>query len=225
MEIGTGMFLRKFAAVALPAVVAVALGAGTVHADTGAPTVRYETHLTGNTVETTLDGGFFRVDADGRTVDVTDTGGRTLVTLPLSFRQDGLEYPMPHQVRGDARVLDLTVVKDAAAARPVPVTPVASLRENQNAMNAFATQFGLATAIGSFVGTAAGAVIGGVIGAAAALPTGPGIIAGFITGATVGAIIGTIVVGGPALIIAGVDLVSTLAAPAGTTKWNDTITN
>ncbi len=219
------MFLRKFAAVALPAVVAVALGAGTVHADTGAPTVRYETHLTGNTVETTLDGGFFRVDADGRTVDVTDTGGRTLVTLPLSFRQDGLEYPMPHQVRGDARVLDLTVVKDAAAARPVPVTPVASLRENQNAMNAFATQFGLATAIGSFVGTAAGAVIGGVIGAAAALPTGPGIIAGFITGATVGAIIGTIVVGGPALIIAGVDLVSTLAAPAGTTKWNDTITN
>ncbi|WP_223273488.1 ammonium transporter [Nocardia cerradoensis] len=222
MEIGTGMFLRKFAAVALPAVVAVALGAGTVHADTGAPTVRYETHLTGNTVETTLDGGFFRVDAEGRTVDVTDADGRTLVTLPLSFRQDGLEYPMPHQVRNDSRVLDLTVVKDAAAARPAPVTPVASPRENQNAMNAFATQFGLATAIGSFVGTAAGAVIGGVLGAAVAAPTGPGIIAGFITGATVGAIIGTIVVGGPALIIAGVDLVSTLAAPAGTTKWNDT---
>ncbi|MBF4995580.1 ammonium transporter [Nocardia sp. BSTN01] len=214
------MFLRKFAAVALPAVVAVALGAGTVHADTGAPTVRYETHLTGNTVETTLDGGFFRVDADRGTVDVTDAGGATLVTLPLSFRQDGLEYPMAHQVRNDARVLDLTVVKDAAAARPAPVMPVASLLENQSAMNAFATQFGIATAIGSFIGTAIGALVGltGIV-------AGPGVIASVIAGAAVGGIIGTIVVGGPALIIAGVDLISTLAAPAGTTKWSGTATN
>ncbi|MCC3315983.1 ammonium transporter [Nocardia africana] len=222
MEIGTGMFLRKFAALALPAVVAVALGAGTVHADTGAPTVRYETHLTGNTVETTLDGGFFRVDADGRTVDVTDADGRALVTLPLSFRQDGVEYPMPHQVRDDARVLDLTVVKDAAAARPAPVTPVASPLENQSAMNAFATQFGLGTAIGSFIGTAIGGVIGLVVGAAAG---GVGAIPGFITGATAGAIIGSLVVGGPTLIVAAIDLISTLSAPAGTTKWYTATTN
>ncbi|NKY52355.1 ammonium transporter [Nocardia vermiculata] len=220
------MILRKFAAAVLPAVVAVVLGAGTVHADTGAPEqVRYETKLVGNTVETTLDGGFFRISDDGKTVAVTAEDGRALVTLPLSFRQDGLEYPMPHQIRNDARVLDLTVVKDAAAAHPAPVAPVkpvASNYENQSAMNAFATQFGLATAIGGFVGTAIGAVIGLVVGAAAG---GVGAIPGFITGASVGAIIGTIVAGGPTLVVAGIDLINTLSAPAGTTKWYETTTN
>ncbi|WP_227984463.1 ammonium transporter [Nocardia spumae] len=212
------MILRKFAAVVLPAVVAVALGAGTAHADSSAPQVRYESKLVGNTVETTLDGGFFRVGADGRTVDVTDATGHPLITLPLSIRQDGLEYPLPHQVRNDARVLDLTVVKDAAAARPVRAAPVASMRENQDAMNAFATQFGIATAIGGFIGTAIGAGIGLVVGAAAG---GIGAIPGFITGASVGAIIGTVVVGGPTLVIAAIDLVNTLAAAPGTTKWNE----
>lgn len=219
------MILRKFAAVALPAVVAVALGAGTVHADTGVADtstqeVRYRTELVGNTVRTTLDNGFFRIGADGTTVDVADATGHSLITLPLSFRQDGLEYPLPHQVRDDARVLDLTVVKDAAAAHPVPVTPVASVWENQSAMNAFATQFGIATAVGSFIGTALGALVGltGIV-------AGPGVIASVIAGAAVGAIIGTIVVGGPALVVAGIDLVNTLAAPPGTTKWNGVSTN
>ncbi|NKY84070.1 ammonium transporter [Nocardia veterana] len=221
------MILRKFAAVALPAVVAVALGAGTVHADTGvadtsAQEVRYRTELVGNTVRTTLDNGFFRIGADGTTVDVADATGHSLITLPLSFRQDGLEYPLPHQVRDDARVLDLTVVKDVAAAHPVPVTPVASVWENQNAMNAFATQFGIGTAIGSFIGSAIGGVIGLVVGAAAG---GIGAIPGFITGATAGAIIGSLVVGGPTLVVAAIDLISTLSAPPGTTKWNAVSTN
>ncbi|MEV5649292.1 DUF6861 domain-containing protein [Nocardia sp. NPDC052254] len=217
MKIGTGMILRKFAAVVLPAVVAVALGAGTVHADSGTPSVHYRTELIGNTVETTLDGGFFRIGTDGRTVDITDTAGHALVTLPLSFRQDGLEYPLPHQIRDDARVLDLTAVKDSARAHPVQLTPVASLVENQSAMNAFATQFGIATAIGGFVGTAIGAAIGLVVGA---LAGGIGAIPGFITGASVGAIIGTVVVGGPTLVIAAMDLVDTLNAAPGTSKWS-----
>lgn len=217
MKIGTGMILRKFAAVVLPAVVAVALGAGTVHADTAAPSVRYETKLAGNTVETTLDGGTFRFGADNRTVDITDATGHALLTLPLALRQDGLEYPMPHQLRDNARVLELTVVKDAAKARPVPVTPVASPLENQSAMNAFATQFGLATAIGGFIGTALGAGIGFVVGA---LALGVGAIPGFVTGATVGAIIGTVIAGGPTLVVAGMDLMNTLQAAPGTTKWS-----
>lgn len=218
------MILRKFAAVLVPAVVAVALGAGTVHADPGAPpSVRYETTLVGDTVRTTLDGGTFDVAADGRTVDVNDADGHTLITLPLSFRQDGMQYPMPHQVRNDAHVLDMTVVKDAAAATPVPVTPVASLRENQLAMDAFATQFGIATAIGGFIGTAIGGAIGFVIGLVGGV--GIGAIPGFITGATVGAIVGTLVVGGPTLAVAGIDLINTLNAAPGTTKWSVVGTN
>ncbi|MGY2062788.1 ammonium transporter, partial [Nocardia gipuzkoensis] len=88
------MNLHKLTAAVAPAVVAVTLGAGTVHADAGAPEVRYEAKLVGNVVETTLDGGYFQVASDQQTVAIKDTTGNTLVTLPLSFRQDGLEYPL-----------------------------------------------------------------------------------------------------------------------------------
>ncbi|RDI43716.1 hypothetical protein [Nocardia mexicana] len=211
------MILRKFTAAAIPVIMGVAVGAGATHAAPATPEVRYETTLAGNTVHTTLHDGFFQVSGDQRTVDIRSAAGETLVTLPLSFRQDGLEYPMPHQVREDGRVLELTAVKDVAAARPVQVTPVASLEENQRAMEAFGSQFGLATAIGGFIGTALGALVGltGIV-------AGPTVVASVIAGAAIGGIIGTLVVGGPALIIAGVDLASTLSAPPGTTKWMDT---
>jgi hypothetical protein len=210
------MNLCKLTAAAVPIAVAVGLGAGTVHADPGTPQVHYETTLAGSTVETTLDGGYFRLAADDRTVDVADAAGDTLVTLPLSFRQDGLEYPLPHRVSADARVLDLTAVKDADAARPAPAAPVASTMENQRALEAFGTQFGIATAIGGFIGTAIGAAAGliGIVG-------GPTVLASVITGATVGGIIGTLIVGGPTLVIAGIDLLSTLLAAPDTTKWAD----
>ncbi|QIS17572.1 ammonium transporter [Nocardia terpenica] len=214
------MFARKLTAASVPLVVGIALGAGTVHADPAAPQARYQARLVGNTIETTLEGGSFRVAGDDRTVDITDATGTTLVTLPLSFRQDGLEYPLPHRITDSARVLDLTVVKDTAAAYPAPATPVASPLENQRAMDAFASQFGIATAIGGFLGTALGALVGltGIV-------AGPGVIASVIAGAAVGGIIGTLVVGGPALIIAGVDLINTLTAPPGTTRWMDNTGN
>ncbi|MBF6171610.1 ammonium transporter [Nocardia blacklockiae] len=212
------MELRKFTAAALPVIVGVAVGAGTAHANPAAPEVRYETALVGNTVRTTLQGGFFEVSADERTVDVKSAVGDTLVTLPLSVRQDGLEYPLPHRVGDAGQVLELTAVKDVAAARPAPVTPVASPAENQWAMEAFGSQFGIATAIGGFIGTAIGAAIGLVVGLASPIFE-PATI---ITGAAIGGIIGTLVAGGPALVIAGIDLMNTLSAPPGTTKWMDT---
>ncbi|WP_024800672.1 hypothetical protein [Nocardia sp. BMG51109] len=222
------MNLRKFTAAALPVVASVALGAGTVHAAPGATAVldeavrdeavRYEATLVGDTVRTTLHGGFFEISGDERTVAVRSDDGATLVTLPLAFRQDGLEYPMPHQVRAEGRVLDLTAVEDVASARPVPATPVASPEENQRAMEAFSAQFGIATAIGGFIGTAIGAAIGFVVG----LPTGVLDPAAIIIGAGIGGVVGTLVAGGPTLAVAGIDLMSTLAAPPGTTKWMDT---
>ncbi|MCM6773073.1 ammonium transporter [Nocardia sp. CDC159] len=211
------MNLHKLTAAVVPAVVAVAIGASTAHADAGASEVRYEARLVGNVVETTLDGGFFQVAGDQQSVAVKDIAGNTLVTLPLSFRMDGLEYPLPYQVRDAGRVLDLTAVKNVAAARPAAVVPVASLEENQRAMETFATQFGIATAIGGFIGTAIGAVIGGLVAA----PSGVGIPAGIVVGAAIGGIIGTVVAGGPTLLIAGIDLINTLIAPPGTTKWMD----
>jgi hypothetical protein len=210
------MILRKITAVAVPIVAAVAVGAGTSYAEPASaptPDIGYEAKLVGDKVVTTLTNGVFEVA--GTSVAVKDTAGNTVVTLPLSMRQDGLEFPLPHQVLDAGRVLELTPVKDYAQARPT-VTPVASPRENMRAQDNFLSQFGIATAIGAFVGTIIGALVGlaGIIG-------GPTVIASVIAGAGIGGVIGTIVVGGPTLVIAGIDLIGTLVAPPGTSKWND----
>ncbi|MBF6165474.1 ammonium transporter [Streptomyces gardneri] len=211
------MILRKVTAAVAPLIAALTVGAGVTHAQPAAapvPDIGYEAQLVGNKIVTTLTAGTFEARAGA--VDIKDTAGNVAVTLPLAFRQDGLEYPMPHVVRDAGRVLELTVVKDAAQARPA-ATPVASPFENQRAQDAFLSQFGIATAVGGFIGTVIGAIVGltGLIGG----PIGIGTV---LAGAGIGGIIGTVVVGGPALIIAGIDLISTLAAPPGTTKWMDT---
>ncbi|MFG1768344.1 ammonium transporter [Nocardia salmonicida] len=207
------MIIRKIAAAAIPMLAAALVGTGVAGADPVTPDVEYRTEVVGNTVITTLTHGTFTIN--GGAVDIRDEAGATLVSLPLSVRDGSFEYPLPHTVREDSRVLELTAVKDVAAAKP-NLTPVASPAENYAAQANFASTFGLATAVGSFVGMAIGAAIGFVVG----LPAGVvGALPGLVTGASVGAIIGTIVVGGPALVIAGMDLINTLQAPAGTTQW------
>ncbi|GAB3206970.1 ammonium transporter [Nocardia tengchongensis] len=206
------MMLRKITAVAAPVVTAVAIaGAGVAHADATVPDIGYQTQLVGETVVTTLTNGTFELA--GGAVDIKDANGSTVLELPLAFSQDGLSYPMPATVGDGGATLSLTAVKDVAAATPV-LHPVASLTENQLAMQNFSSQFGIATAIGSFVGLAVGGAIGliGFLGGAFGFATVP-------LAATVGAIIGSLVVGGPALILAGVDLIGTLTAAPGTTKW------
>ncbi|MEV0464304.1 ammonium transporter [Nocardia tengchongensis] len=212
MKIGRPMMLRKITAVAAPVVTAVAIaGAGVAHADATVPDIGYQTQLVGDTVVTTLTNGTFELA--GGAVDIKDAAGSTVVELPLAFAQDGLSFPMPAAVSADGATLSLTAVKNVAAATPV-LHPVASLTENQLAMQNFSSQFGIATAIGSFVGLAVGGAIGliGFLGGAFGFATVP-------LAATVGAIIGSLVVGGPALVVAGVDLISTLTAAPGTTKW------
>ncbi|MFD3704222.1 ammonium transporter [Nocardia sp. NPDC058658] len=207
------MIIRRIAAAAIPVLAAALVGTGIAGAEPVTPDVEYRTELIGNTVVTTLTNGTFAIT--GGAVDIRDSAGATLVTLPLSVRDGSFEYPLPHAVRADSTVLELTAVKDIATARP-NLTPVASPAENYAAQANFASTFGLATAVGSFVGMAIGAVIGLVIGAAAG---GVGALPGFITGATVGGIIGTLVAGGPTLIIAGMDLINTWNAPPGTTQY------
>ncbi|WP_067865641.1 hypothetical protein [Nocardia shimofusensis] len=209
------MRMRKLSAVLVPLIAAVTVGASTAHAEPApVPDIGYEAKLVGDKVVTTLTNGTFEID--GNTVEVKDAADNTLVSFPLAFRQDGLEYPLGHQIADEGRMLELSVVKDVSKARPVPVTPVASLEENRRAMETFGTQFGIATAIGGFVGLVAGGIVGliGLAGGVLALATVP-------TFASIGGIIGTIIVGGPALVIAGIDLVQTLTAEPGTTKWMD----
>ncbi|WP_327149111.1 ammonium transporter [Nocardia sp. NBC_01329] len=205
------MMIRKIVAAVVPLLATTTVGAAVVHAEPATPEIGYRAELIGNRVVTTLTNGTFEID--GETVQILDTSGTTVVSLPLAVREGATEYPLPHAVRDEGRVLELTAVKDVAAARPA-AQPVASPYENYTAQNNFASQFGLATAIGGFIGTALGALIGltGIV-------SGPGVIASVIAGAAIGGIIGSIVVGGPTLIIAGVDLLNTLAAAPGTTQW------
>ncbi|GAA5066298.1 ammonium transporter [Nocardia callitridis] len=211
---------RITAGAAAPLLAALVVGVAGMHAQPAvahaeqapaAPNVGYEAKLVGDKIITTLTSGTFEVSGDS--VGVKDEAGETLITMPLAFRQDGMEYPLPHTVSDEGRVLELTAVKDTTKARRT-AQPVASIYENRQAQDSFMTQFGIATAIGGFIGTALGALVGltGIV-------TGPGVIASVIAGATIGGIIGTIVAGGPTLIVAGVDLLSTLTAAPGTTKW------
>jgi hypothetical protein len=212
------MILRKITAAAVPIVAAVAVGSGTAYAQPAAAPVSdigYEAKLVGDKIITTLTDGVFEVTSNS--VDIKDMAGNTVVTMPLSFRQDGLEFPLPHAVQDSGRVLELTPVKDYAQARPAPLAEIASPAENQRAQDSFLSTFGIAMAVGGFIGTVIGALVGltGIVG-------GPTVIASVVAGAAIGSIIGTVVVGGPALIVSAIDLLSTLAASPGTTKWMDT---
>ncbi|WP_416564097.1 ammonium transporter [Nocardia testacea] len=206
------MMIRKIVAAVVPLLATTTVGAAVVHAEPATPEIGYRAELIGNRVVTTLTNGTFEID--GETVEILDKSGATVVVLPLAVREGATEYPLPHAVRDEGRVLELTAVKDVAAARPA-AQPVASPQENLAAQDNFTSQLGLATAVGGFIGTALGAVVGLATWAGGPVTGIPGIV----TAAAIGGIIGTIVVGGPTLIIAGIDLINTLTAAPGTTQW------
>ncbi|QLY32909.1 ammonium transporter [Nocardia huaxiensis] len=226
------MTLRRNMFTAATVAVALLSGAGAAHA--GTPDVGYETKVVDGKVVTTLTHGTFVTATDQRTVEIRDEAGTTVLTMPLSFRQDGMEYPLPSRVRDAGRVLELTVVKDPATARPVAATPrkavpvataatapataapIASPAEDQKAIDSFRAKLGFATAVGGFIGSLLGGAVGllGIIG-------GPTVIASVIAGVAFGGAVGTLIAGGPTLVAAGLDLLSTLTAAPGTTKWNN----
>ncbi|WP_327149210.1 hypothetical protein [Nocardia sp. NBC_01329] len=243
------MTLPRSAAVAALVSGSLALGFGTAHAEPApAPkeTVNYAVQLLEKTVVATVNGGTFAIvekeiseqepsapreepvagaagdpiadDGKGdveKFVEIKDKAGNPVVSWPLAFNIAGTEIPVKSEVKKDGAVLEITPEKPAGldTSQPVVVKPIASLTENQQAQNEFASNFGIATAIGGFVGTAVGAVIGCVVTIVA------GCVPGLLTGAGVGGILGTIAVGGPTLVAAGIELINTIQAPAGSTKW------
>ncbi|MEV6770601.1 hypothetical protein AB0N05_18455 [Nocardia sp. NPDC051030] len=224
------MNLRSTTAAAAMVIGAMTIGMTTSHADT-APAqpagINYSTKLVdGKTVVSTLKNGTFELtEQDGATpedpkttlVNVKDIAGATVITFPLSFDIAGVQVPVKPELKDDNKVLEVTPEKPAdgvqVVSQPVAVKPIASASENQRAMSNFSTQFGMATGIGSFVGMAVGAIIGCVVTIVA------GCIPGLVAGAGIGGILGTVAVGGPTLVAAGIELMQTLQAADGTTKW------
>lgn len=220
------MKLSKLVVTSVLVAAAMGLASGTAYADPtpDAPAttenINYESNLEDRTIVTTIDAGVFKVADDGKTVDVLDSADKVVVTLPLSFNLGGLNFPYEQNVTDNGKTLRLVpqvdLTKASANSRSIGATQVASTEENLIAQQTFATQLGIATAIGGFTGTVIGAIAGGL-----GFLGGPVGLASVPLGATVGGIIGTIIAGGPTLVVAGIDLINTLQAAPGTSKFAD----
>lgn len=223
------MNMRRLTATAALAIGSLAVWTGTALADPtlpadppaaeqGAEEIGYEAHIEDDTVVTTLDAGAFRVADDGKTVAVQDSQGNDLLILPLTFYLGDQQLPLESEVTEDGKVLKLIPgTPEPAVEKPAGLfNSVASPLENQRASQEFQTQLGLATGVGGLVGGLIGAAIGCVLGL-------PGLIVGCLplaaTGFGLGSLVGTVVAGGPTLVVAGIDLVNTLNAPPGSTRW------
>ncbi|MBF6468774.1 hypothetical protein IU427_26945 [Nocardia beijingensis] len=235
------MQLRGATAAAILAIGSLTIGAGVAHAEPD-PDITYSAKIVEQTVVAALRGGTFElskalrdhpagderarlterdgvlVDATGApadiaqvidVVDIRDHDGHVAMTLPLDFRIAGAAIPVRPEVKKDGTVLELkpTRPEGIAITEPLVATPVASMTENQRARDEFASQFGLATAIGATIGCLVTIAVG--------------CVAGLLTGASLGGILGTIAVGGPTLVVAGVDLLTTLQAAEGSTRFAD----
>ncbi|MEC3958533.1 hypothetical protein VMT65_36245 [Nocardia sp. CDC153] len=233
------MKLRSTTACAALVIGAMTMGMTIAHAD-DAPAkpagIDYSTKLAdGNKIVTTLKNGTFELaQQDGATpedpkqtlVNVKDQQGAVLLSFPLKYSVSGKDIAVKSELKDDGKVLEVVPEKPAdfqpgtepvvAQVQPAgQLKDIASDAENQKAMNDFSTKFSLAIGIGSFVGTALGAIIGCVVTFVA------GCVPGLVAGAGIGGILGTIAAGGPTLAAAGFDLINTLQAPAGTTRWSD----
>lgn len=218
------MKLSKMLVTSVFVAAAMGLASGTAYADptptapeAPAQDIGYESNLEDRTIVTTIDAGVFKVADDGKTVDVLDQAENVVVTLPLSFNLGGLSFPYEQNVDNDGKTLrlvpELDLNKASANSRTLGATQVASTEENLIAQQTFASQLGIATAIGGLTGTVIGAVVGTFF-----LPA-----VGTVAGAGIGGVIGTIVAGGPTLVIAGIDLINTLNAAPGTSKFADSV--
>lgn len=228
------MNLRRLAATSAFAVASLALATGTAYAQptttapgTTAPAVTAEentelnwaSRVEGGSVVTTVEAGMFAASDDGKSVVLEDEAGNTVLSLPLSFNLNGVEFPYGVEYTDEGRTVSL--IPNLAA--PMGLAPnaletnAASPRENTAAEQAFTSQLGLATSIGGLTGTIVGAGIGCLLAGTPLLP--PGCLAGGVTGAGIGGVIGTIVAGGPTLIVAGIDLLNTYNAAPGTSKF------
>lgn len=235
------MKFRGTIAAAALAIGALTIASTTAHAEEApaapAEGINYSTKLVDKTVVSTLKNGTFELsEQDGATaedpkvtlVSVKDVSGALVTQFPLQYSATGVDIPVKPVVKEDGKVLEITpekpeglqITSQELAVQPIAASAkeIASPQENQRAMGDFSTQFGLAVGIGTFVGTALGAIVGCALGLLAILA---GCIVGLPTGAAIGGILGTIALGSPVLLAAGIDLVNTLQAPAGTTKWSD----
>ncbi|MBJ8348680.1 ammonium transporter [Antrihabitans sp. YC2-6] len=214
------MMLRKTVAIAAMVIGAMGVASGTTYAEPAPEpeAISFESKLVDRTVVTNLVGGTFEVNSDTQSFAVKNSTGDVVFTMPLAFSIDQVAHPFVPAVTNAGKTLSLKPDMDPAKATPF-VRNVASPLENQRAINDYLQQFALASAIGGLAGTAVGLAIGCILGVPL-IATVAGFLGVCAAGAAVGGVVGTIIAGGPTLAVAGVDLINSLNAAPGTTKWN-----
>lgn len=238
------MNFRRTTAAAALVIGAMTVATGTSHAEEAPQDIKYSVKLVDKTVVATVKNGTVAlVEQAGETpeapktqvAEIKDSRGAVVVSLPIAFTINGTDIPTKAEVVKDSTVLELTPEKPEGVdvtASQVGVNPVikaesiASVQENQKAINDFSSKFSIGTAIGTFVGSAIGAVVGCAAGIVAGAPTAflasiPLCLGGVVGGAAIGGVIGMIAIGGPTMMVAGLELLNVLQAPDGTTAWAD----
>ncbi|MET7773347.1 hypothetical protein [Nocardia sp. NPDC005366] len=190
----------------------------TAHADESAVRdIEYKVTSSDHLVKATLTGGKFVLGEGRHSFTVVDRSGAPVLVVPTRFTMGDREVTAEPALGANSSELLLRPGEVKPLTTPV-VKPVASPLEDNAALNEFSTRFGLATAVGGMIGSAVGLVIGCVLG----LPLfGVMCLPGAAMGAGLGGIMGTVVVGGPVMVLAAVELLNTLNAPAGASKWAD----
>ncbi|MGW4249026.1 hypothetical protein [Nocardia sp. NPDC004722] len=231
------MQIRKFAATSTMVIAALGVTAGLAHAEPApapvpvlpslidgvnqgiaqvAPSIHWNAKIEGDSVVVDTDKG--SLTTDNGQLQVRDDNGVVVTAVPLSYTVNDLDYPIQATVNG----LRATLTPDTnpASARPtaLPLHDVTSSKQSSfdDAVSAAATQFGLATAIGTLVGTVIGGSLGLVIGgiAGGGVFSIPAALAGAATGITLGAAAGLVLVGVPAAIIVGIVFLNRINNPA-----------
>ncbi|SUA72756.1 Uncharacterised protein [Nocardia otitidiscaviarum] len=221
------MSIRRAALTTALLAASVVTGTATATAapEPAAEPVSFRANLIGDTVVTTLDHGSFALAADTRSVTISDTAGRPLQVVPLSFTLDGQRLPLRQQITADGRTLRLTPELDGLDR--TALRPVASPLENQLAMNDLINAVSLGTSVGSLIGTAIGAVAGVGVGIALAGASCLVLSLGCVVAvlpivsmvAAAGGIAGLILGGGPSAAAAAFDYWTTLNAAPGESRY------
>ncbi|MEV6767087.1 hypothetical protein AB0N05_00485 [Nocardia sp. NPDC051030] len=224
------MEFRSTTAAAVLVAGALTAGLGTAHADPAAPAdpgIKYSLKVIDQTVVASLRGAKFALsEQDGTTPEapkttvatIKDDSGATIVSIPLDYRIGDAQIPVKAIAKNDDTVLEITPTKPDGVQipnQPVVLKPIASPTEDQKALSEFSSKLSIASQVGALVGGIVGFVAGCVVSIAI------GCIPGGVAGVPAGGIIGGLVAGGPTLIAVGIDLLNTLQAAPGTSKWAD----
>lgn len=105
-----------------------------------------------------------------------DNAGRLIAGIPLTYLEDGREWPIAARIVGNTATpftpsVDPAHARPAAVLRPVDIESTGAVDPN-TALSTAATQFGLATSVGTLLGSLIGGALGCVAGSVIGVPVG-----------------------------------------------------